>query len=100
MTTAEILTIIGMFLTVSGALVVMFLNLNIKNTETATKVLQLEKEFNEHKNENKDSFTGIQTLFKENRNENREEHKEMTEKLAEFTTSLTDFTHTIIHNLK
>ena len=83
-----------------GAIIAFWTKFNVKFSEHDRDIILLKSEIVEHKTENKGSFDKLEISLKENRIENKEEHKELKADLAGISTVMSDLTHTIIQNIK
>ena len=87
-------------LTFIGTLVTVWTKFNVRFSGHDKDIETLKSEIIEHKGNNRDSFDKIEISLKENRIENKEEHRELKTELTAISTGMVDLTHTIIKNLK
>ena len=83
-----------------GAIITVWTKFNVRFSGHDKDIETLKNEIIEHKGDNRTSFDKIDISMKENRIENKEEHRELKTELTTISTGITDLTHTIIKNLK
>lgn len=92
------IAIIAIVIINGGVLITFFINMSVKIAEINQRYISLQNEVTDHKTDNKETFNEIKELLKENKADNKEEHKLMVDKLETFSTQLSNATRTIITN--
>ena len=95
---SEWIAVIGLIIVNGGVILTFFINMSVKIAEINQRYISLQNEVTDHKNENKDTFNEMKEFFKDYKNDNKEEHKDISDKLDVFSTQLTNATRTIITN--
>ena len=95
---SEWIAIFGQIIVNGGVILSFFINMSVKMAEINQRYISLQNEVTDHKNENKNTFNEIKEFFKDYKNDNKEEHKAIIDKMEIFSTQLTNATRTIITN--